>query len=126
MDRHGGSAPGILGLMEDREAQKVIVEGLAALTISLVSMGSSADETRAQLMGWAAQLGVADDPRAFRSAAACVRSGPHPLQESAEETERARPIREMLGVPSAEDDLLAEMTAAETLEEIAAAIDATR
>ena len=98
--------------------ERVIVEGLAAMAESHVMMGAPPDQVRGILLLAMERLGVYD-PAFLRAAAEVIRRGPQPIDETPEEIEQARPVREMLGVRSAEDDLSAMLTAREVLESLA-------
>ncbi len=96
----------------------MIVEGIAAFAISLAEMGTDEEAARSQLVGM--MVGVHEiDPELLREAAAAVSAFPQPLDESPEEIERARPIREMLGVRSASEELEAVLRAREWLQRLA-------
>lgn len=99
------------------DERRTVIEGLAAIATSLAEAGMPEPDAHAQLVAWIERLGV--DAATVRAAAAEVARQPQPLEETAEETERARPIREMLGVTSAEDQLIAALRAREWLEQLA-------
>ena len=101
------------------DQRRVVVDGVAAAAIYYAEMGYPEDVARSWLLARLQQVG-ATDAEVVRDAAESVARQPQPLEESAEETERARPIREMLGVTSAEDQLSAALTAREWLERLAA------
>lgn len=96
-----------MGQLEDR---RTIVQGLAAWAISLAGMGASEDDVRAQLVGVLQQV-RAPDVGVVREAAVMVGRFPQPLDESPEEIERAAPMRELLGVPSAAQELADQLKA---------------
>ena len=100
-----------------------IVEGLAAIASTLAEMGTSDDEALAQLRAWIVRLNV--NAATIRDAATAMSSMPQPLEETAEQTERARPIREMLGVTSAAEELAAALRAREWLEQLAGEASST-
>ncbi len=99
--------------------RRVVAEGIAAMAVTLAEMGATEDEARVKILAMLQQVGPAD-AEIVREAAACIGQMPQPLNESAEEVERARPIREMLGVTSAEEQLTAALTGREWLEHLAA------
>lgn len=99
-----------------------IVEGLAAYATGYAEMGMAAADAKVQLVELAARFDAAA-PRLFRLAAAAIAHQPQPLEESADETERRRPIEEMLGLTSAADQLAAALVAREWLEELAAELE---
>ena len=101
------------------DQRRVVVDGVAAAAIYFAEMGYPEDVARGWLLARLQQVG-ATDAEVVRDAAESVARQPQPVEESAEETERARPIREMLGVTSAEDRLSAALTAREWLERLAA------
>lgn len=109
---------------EPRDERRVIVEGLGALAVSLAEMGVDEDVARAQLV---AMMGRVHEfkPDVLREAAQAISSFPQPLEESADELERTRAIREMFGVPSASEELEASLRAREWLERLAADLDKT-
>lgn len=104
-----------MGDADDRR----IVEGLAATAVAAAEMGESDDAICAQLAAWLTTLRVDDPVAVVRAAAQAVGGMPQPISESAAETERARPIREMLGVQSADEQLVAALRARECLERLA-------
>ncbi len=99
--------------MSDEEL-RAAVEGLARTAVTLAER----DEREANALGYlrdlSDQLGLCTSA-VFRAAAAAITEMPQPPLESAEETERARPMRTMLGVPSAEDRLSAALKGREWL-----------
>lgn len=71
-------------------------------------------------------LGVHEtDIELLREAALAIASFPQPIDESADELERALPIRTMLGVQSASDQLAAALQARDWLERLADDLSAT-
>lgn len=82
----------------------VIVDGLATMAVTMAEMGATEDEARAQLVVMLQRVG-ATDVGVVREAAAAISGFPQPLDESAEAIERAEPIRQLLGVPSAVQEL---------------------
>ena len=105
--------------MSDAENTEII-EGLAAIANGLAEMGESDEEIRRHMRGHLARRQITTEaPAVLRAAAECITRMPQPLLESAEETERRRPIEEMLGLTSAEDQLAAMLRAREVLENLA-------
>jgi len=96
------------------EELRVVVEGLAVTAVTLAER----DERDATALGYlrdlSDQVGLRT-PKVFRAAAEAITNMPQPPLESAEETERARPMRTMLGVQSAEDQLSAALRGREWL-----------
>ena len=103
--------------MSDAE-HKIIVDGLGAAAVGGFEMGCDRDRVREYLLDFWNQFDRESGD--FREAAAAISSFPQPLVESADETERMRPIREMLGVQSADVQLTAALDGHELLEELAA------
>lgn len=95
----------------------VIAQGLAAIATTMFEMGASAEDVRKRMLGEWQRFG--EPSEVLRMAADEVAAGPQPLEESANETERARLIRERLGVQSAETQLLAAMDARAVLSQLA-------
>ncbi|MDQ2729677.1 MAG: hypothetical protein M3Y91_17850 [Actinomycetota bacterium] len=87
------------------------------MAVTLAEMETAPSPALIQLENMAVTFGMtADDVRA---AAVTIASFPQPQEESVEHTERARPIREMLGVTSAHDQLAAAITGRAWLEQLA-------
>ena len=103
--------------MEAGERQ-AIVEGVAALAVTLAEVGVSQRDALRQLVVNLTQLGALD-PLIVRDAVVAVGRLPQPPEETPEETERLRSINERFGVPSAEENLLAALQGREWLEHIA-------
>lgn len=107
------------------DSRKVLVEGLAAVAISLAEMGTGPDDARSQLLGWLqCQSLHPPDVTVVRDAAAVVGRFPQPVDEPAEVIERSQHIRQLLGVPSAGEQLAAQLVAREWLQQFAAAMEA--
>ncbi|HEV7949071.1 MAG TPA: hypothetical protein VGP24_04810 [Glaciihabitans sp.] len=102
--------------MNDSE-NPVIVEGLAAFAVSMFEMGKDDAGVRDEVIAWWNQFGR--PAGLFRVAADAVKELPQPLSESPETIERMRPIREALGVTSADDSLTAALKGRELLERLA-------
>lgn len=86
------------------------IEGIAAIAYTDVEMGKTDDEVRSHVVGMFQLMGLStqDDMLAIAEAIRCL---PQPLDESAEKRERRRPIEEMLGLPSPEAQLTAQLHA---------------
>lgn len=111
-----------VGVVNERQ---VITEGLAAFASSFCETGLTDDEVKAGIerQCLALHLDAEDVLTLLREAAEALRHLPQPIYESAEDTERARPIRVMLGVTSAEDQLAATLRAGELLQQMADEIE---
>jgi hypothetical protein len=84
--------------------EDLLVEGLAATAVTLAERDEWDIDALRYLREMTAQVG-GRTPEVFRAAAAAVTDMPLPPVESVEESERAEPLRRMLGVPSVEDRL---------------------
>lgn len=93
------------------------------MAITAAEMGASDEELVNAVGGMMLRLGMgtADEVRAVAAAVARL---PQPLDEGAYERERRRPIEEMLGVTSPEEQLSAALRAREVLERFAERVDA--
>jgi len=98
-------------------AQDSIAEGFAATAVSMFEVGESRQAASDKLVDMWDAFGQPED--LFRAAAEAVLLAPQPISESAEQIEKMRLIREKLGVQSAEEQLLAAMSARELLLELA-------
>lgn len=98
------------------------------MAITLSEMGTGPDDARSQLLGWLQryQLENPADVGVVRDAAAAVGTFPQPVDEPAYEIERSQHFRQLLGVPSAAEQLAAQLRAREWLEQLAVALDAGR
>jgi hypothetical protein len=105
-----------LDSMEDKE-NPVIVEGLAVIAQTIFEMGGGPVQARETLVQTWTRLGSASG--VFLAAANAMKDLPQPLEESAERTDRAQPVRTMLGVTSASESLTASLQAREVLEQLA-------
>lgn len=108
--------------MADQDPMRV-VEGLAATAVALAER----DEREVTALGYLRDLSRqagGRTPEVFRAAAATITNMPLPPVESAEETESARPMREMLGVQSVEDQLTAALRGRAWLLQLADELDA--
>ena len=81
-----------------------MIKGLAATAVVLAERDECETHALVYLRNLSAQVG-GRRPQVFRAAAAAITNMPLPPIESAEDTERARPLRRMLGVPTVEDQL---------------------
>lgn len=117
-----GCEDGTRGFVRAADDRRVIVEGLGAMAVSLAETGEDEDTARRQLVGMMLQLHETD-VEVLREAAEAISSFPQPIDESTDELERARPIREMLGVRSASEDLEASLRARDWLERLANDLD---
>lgn len=80
-------------------------------------MGKSKEEVREASVAFWRQ--VLSPQGMFQMAAEAVSRLPQPLEESVQRSERIRPIRERLGVDSAESQLASMLAAREVMEELA-------
>lgn len=104
-----GRPSGMMMVME-RDLARIIAEGLAASAVTLLEMmPEDVDTVRSQLVEKWRECG--SPANAFRDAAAAVSTLPQPELEPAETKEKMRPIREALGVTSAEEQLNAALGA---------------
>lgn len=104
------------------DAERVVIEGLAATAVTLAERDERESTALAYLRDLSAQVG-GGTPQVFRAAAAAITGMPQPPLESAEETERARPLRRMLGVQDVEDQLMAALRGREWLLRLADELD---
>ena len=91
-----------------------MVAGLAATAVVLAERDEWESDALRYMREVSDQVG-ARSPQVFRAAAASIASMPFPPVETAEETERAEPMRRILGVQSVEDRLVAALRAREWL-----------
>lgn len=103
-----------------------IVEGLAAIAITVAEMGGDDGEVRTQVLSMMARLRVDDPAQVLRAAARAVSQLPTPIEESADDTERQREVRRLLGVTPAEDQLVAALRGRDVLEKLAREFDKSR
>jgi len=92
--------------VSDDERLQVLIDGLAATAVTLAERDERETTALAYLRDLSDQAG-GRTAAIFRAAAAAITSMPLPPLESAEETERSRPMRQMLGIQSVEDQLTA-------------------
>lgn len=101
------------------DTNRMVAEGVASLAYGLSGMGeASDDEAHDTLVIGMTQKGVLT-PEVARYAANFLRRL-LPPDETVEEIERAAPIRDMLGVTSAAEDMAVTLRACAWLDEIAA------
>lgn len=98
-------------------------EGLAAIAITAAEMGATDEELVAAVGSMMLRLGMGT-PDEVRAVAVAIGRLPQPLDEGAYERERRRPIEEMLGVTSPEDQLAASLRARAALEAFASRMEA--
>ncbi len=99
-----------------------VLEGLAAMAVSLAEMGSSETELVKVVGSSMASLGLTSSAD-VRDVAGAISHLPEPVDESAEVRDRRRPIDEMLGLTSPEDQLVAALRARDALEAFATHLD---
>ena len=95
-------------------AGDVMIDGLAATAVALAEREGCDGDALRYLRDMTAQVG-GRTPQVFRSAAAAITAMPLPPIETADETERARSVRRLLGVPDVEDQLNAALKGREWL-----------
>lgn len=100
------------------DEQRVVIEGLVATAVALAERHEREVTALGYLRDLSAQVGGCT-AEVFLEAAAAITRMPQPPLESAEETERALPMRTMLGVQSAEDQLSAALLGREWLMRLA-------
>jgi hypothetical protein len=96
----------------------VISEGLAVFAIALVGLGTDEATCRHAILRHLDHWDLAA-PTMLRAAADSIKSFPQPIDERPEEIERAKPVRDLMGVPSAEAELLESIAARELLQRLA-------
>jgi hypothetical protein len=100
------------------EQRRIMVDGLAATAVTLAERHEREATALRHLRDLSEQVG-ARTPQVFREAAAAITRMPQPPLESAEETERALPMRKVRGIQSAEDQLAAALLGREWLTRLA-------
>jgi hypothetical protein len=100
------------------DERQVVIDGLAETAVTLAERRERESTALGYLRDLSQQVG-GRTAQVFREAAAAISRMPQPPLESAEETERALPMRMMLGVPSAEDRLAAALLGREWLTRLA-------
>jgi hypothetical protein len=106
------------------EQRRTVVDGLAATAVTLAERHEREATALRHLRDLAEQVGGGTAP-VFREAAAAITQMPQPPLETAEETERALPIRKMRGIQSAEDRLAAALLGREWLTRLAEELEGT-
>jgi hypothetical protein len=101
-----------------RDEHDEIIDGLAATAIALAERRERESTALAYLRDLSEQVG-SRSAVAFREAADAITKMPQPPLESAEETERALPMRKMRGEMSVEDRLAAALLGREWLTRLA-------
>jgi hypothetical protein len=109
-----------------RNERQIIIDCLAVRAVALVETGATEREAHAELIIDLTRLGVVDVVAVVREAADAVTRLPQPADESVEEIERARPVRVLLGVPSAIQELEAALRGKEWLERLAENLETGR
>jgi hypothetical protein len=99
-----------------------VLEGLAAMAVTLAEMGFSETDLVKVVGSSMANLGLTS-PADVRDVAGAISQLPQPVDESADVRDRRQPINEMLGLTSPEDQLVAALRAREALEAFAAHLD---
>jgi len=105
------------------DERRIVVEGLAATAVTLAERHERESTALGYLRDLAEQVG-GRTAQVFREAADAVTQMPQPPLESAEETERERPMRTIRGEPSAEDLLAAALLGREWLTRLAEELEA--
>ncbi len=100
------------------EERKAIVEGVAALTVTLAEMGLSEVEAQQQLMARLNQL-EAFDAELLMDAAAAIGASPLLSDERADETARQGAINRTLVGPADQDERVAAARGREWLQRLA-------
>ena len=108
--------------MPEREIKQVVIDGLVATALTLAERHESETTALRYLRDLSEQVG-GRTVQVFREAADAITRMPQPPLESAEETERALPLRTTLGVQSAEDQLSAALLGREWLTRLADELD---
>jgi hypothetical protein len=94
------------------------LEGLAARAVALIELGRTDAEVVADLASYLARFDMRT-AEAVRGVAAAIGRLPRPAEQPVDEQERSRPKEQMLGVPSAEEELEAMRRARAVLQEYA-------
>lgn len=100
------------------EQRRVAAEGVAAASVTSVEMGKTDGETRRQVLLWMQHTGYTDAPFLLEVATAITRQ-PQPVNWPVEGQETREQIERMLGVVSANDQLLAALRARELVTALA-------
>jgi hypothetical protein len=96
---------------------RAAADGISAIAIANFEMGTDEGGARNAVLEMWNRLGR--PPGLFCAAVESTTRSPQPLLETAVETDRARRIREMLGLRSSEESLVAMLAARELLEQLA-------
>ncbi len=104
------------------DVRRVIVDGLAALAVSIAEMGGTESDARLTIIGQMERLRV-EDPGLLREAANAIAEHPQPLDEPAATLERREAMYQALGLPTASDQLAASLAAREWLTNLADLLD---
>ena len=104
------------------EQHRTVVDGLAATAVTLAERHERETTALGYLRDLAEQVG-GGTAQVFREAAAAITQMPQPPLETAEETERALPLRKVRGIQSAEDQLAAALLGREWLTRLAEELD---
>ncbi len=105
------------------EQQRIVVDGLAATAVTLAERHERETTALGYLRDLSEQAG-GRTAQVFREAAAAITRMPQPPLETADETERAMPMRKVLGVQSAEDWLAAALLGRTWLTQLAEELEA--
>jgi hypothetical protein len=105
--------------------EDLMIEGLVATALALAERDAWEPDPLQYMREMAAQVG-GRRPGVFRAAAAAMTNIPLPPIETAEETERARPRRQLLGVQSVEDQLTSALKGREWLVQLAEELEGNR
>lgn len=100
------------------DGQRALIEGLAATAVALAERHERETTALRYLSDLSEQVG-GRTVAVFREAAALITRMPQPPLETAEETERALPMRKRRGIQSAEDQLAAALLGREWLMRLA-------
>ena len=109
--------------MASRDERAIIVEGLAAVAVALAEMGA----TEAEMQEALERTGALRRPRhaaVLGDVVAAISALPQPLDEPADELERAQPLRDLLGLASLAEELAATLHAREWVQHLADDLDA--
>lgn len=101
-----------------------IINGAAAIATTAAEMGKTDQAVAADVLGLIEGVRVAPTADLLRAVSAAISSQPQPLDQSAEERERMRPIEQLLGVTSPEQQLSAALRAKAIVDDLAQRLDA--
>jgi hypothetical protein len=108
------------------DQREMIVEGMAAIAVTLAEMGHGEEDTRQQVVSYLVErlrIDETDLVPVIREAATAIQTFPQPTNEPAEQLERGRPVRQMLGLPEPAEELEAMLRAREWLERLATELE---